>query len=151
VAFAPGNGSSAITLSPREVLAGDAAVSPEGGGFTGVTLSHPVRSEERVDAELAEAERAGGTIARPAQKAKWDGYFGYSPTRTATCGRSSSEPRASRSRRSRRTLRERPTFDAGERPIRERFDDGAKEAGFMNAAQGGPRTHRKGAFGWAGS
>jgi uncharacterized protein len=77
VAFAPANGSSAITLYPREVLAGHTAVSPEGGGFTGVTLSHVVRSEERVDAVLAEAERAGGTITRPAQKAKWGGYFGY--------------------------------------------------------------------------
>lgn len=26
---------------------------------------------------LAEAERAGGTIARPAQRAAWGGYFGY--------------------------------------------------------------------------
>ena len=77
VAFAPSNGSSTITLYPREVLADDAAVSPEGSGFSRVTFSHLVRSEERVDAVLAEAERAGGTIARPAQKAKWGGYFGY--------------------------------------------------------------------------
>ena len=36
-----------------------------------------VRSEARVDAVLAEAERAGGKIAKPAQRAQWGGYFGY--------------------------------------------------------------------------
>lgn len=42
-----------------------------------IQLSYIVRSQERVDAVLAEAERAGGTIARPAQRAAWGGYFGY--------------------------------------------------------------------------
>jgi len=36
-----------------------------------------VRSEERVDAVLAEAERAGGKTARPAEHAPWGGYSGY--------------------------------------------------------------------------
>jgi uncharacterized protein len=77
VAFKPADGSSTLTLYPRSVLAGDAGVTPDGGGFRGVTFSHVVRSKERVDAALAEAERAGGTIARPAQQAQWGGYFGY--------------------------------------------------------------------------
>jgi uncharacterized protein len=77
VAFKPADGSSTLTLYPRSVLAGDAGVTPDGGGFRGVTFSHVVRSKERVDAVLAEAERAGGTIARPAQQAQWGGYFGY--------------------------------------------------------------------------
>jgi uncharacterized protein len=77
VAFKPAEGSSALTLYPRSVLAGDAGVAPDGGGFRGVTFSYVVRSQERVDAVLAEAERAGGTIARPAQQARWGGYFGY--------------------------------------------------------------------------
>jgi uncharacterized glyoxalase superfamily protein PhnB len=59
------------------VLADDAGVDPVGSGFRGVTFSYVVRSQERVDAVLAEAERAGGTIAKPAQKARWGGYFGY--------------------------------------------------------------------------
>jgi uncharacterized protein len=66
VAFKPADGSSTLTLYPRSLLAGDAGVTPDGGGFRGVTFSYVVRSKERVDAVLAEAERAGGTIARPA-------------------------------------------------------------------------------------
>jgi uncharacterized protein len=77
VAFKPADGSSTLTLYPRSLLAGDAGVTPDGGGFRGVTFSYVVRSKERVDAVLAEAERAGGTIARPAQQAQWGGYFGY--------------------------------------------------------------------------
>ena len=59
------------------MLAEDAGVAPDGSGFRGFTLSYIVRSEERVDAVLAEAERAGGKIAKPAQRASWGGYFGY--------------------------------------------------------------------------
>jgi uncharacterized glyoxalase superfamily protein PhnB len=77
VAFQAAAGSSALTLYPRKVLADDAGVAPDGSGFRGVTFSYVVRSQERVDAVLAEAERAGGTIAKPAQKARWGGYFGY--------------------------------------------------------------------------
>jgi predicted enzyme related to lactoylglutathione lyase len=49
----------------------DAGVAAEGSGFRGITLSYIVRSEERVDAVLAEVERAGGKIAKPAQHAPW--------------------------------------------------------------------------------
>lgn len=34
-------------------------------------------AEARVDAILAEAKKAGGNIAKPAQRAQWGGYFGY--------------------------------------------------------------------------
>ncbi|MGH2607169.1 MAG: VOC family protein, partial [Anaerolineales bacterium] len=71
------NGSSALGLLPWDALAGDAGVSVEGSGFRGMTLSYIVRSEGRVDAVLAEAERAGGKIAKPAERAPWGGYFGY--------------------------------------------------------------------------
>ena len=47
-----------------------------GHGAPGVELAHNVRSPEEVDAVLAEAERAGGTIARPAAHAVWGGYSG---------------------------------------------------------------------------
>jgi catechol 2,3-dioxygenase-like lactoylglutathione lyase family enzyme len=56
---------------------GDAGVPPDGSGFRGVMFSYVVRSEERVDAVLAEAERAGGEVVKPAQQACWGGYFGY--------------------------------------------------------------------------
>jgi predicted enzyme related to lactoylglutathione lyase len=77
VSFRPANGSSALALYPREVLADDAGVPSDGSGFRGVTLSYVVRSEDRVDAVLAEAERGGGEIVKPAQTARWGGYFGY--------------------------------------------------------------------------
>jgi hypothetical protein len=77
VSFSLGNGSSALDLYPWDALADDAGVAAAGSGFRGLTLSYSVRSDERVDAVLAEAERAGGKIAKPAQRAPWGGYFGY--------------------------------------------------------------------------
>lgn len=49
----------------------------EGNGFRGVTLSYLVRSEDRVAEVLAEAERAGGKIVKPAERAQWGGSSGY--------------------------------------------------------------------------
>ncbi|MFC7071348.1 VOC family protein [Halobaculum lipolyticum] len=66
-----------LALYPREALAADAGVGPDGSGFAGVTLAHNVDDEERVDAVLAEAERAGATIVKPAARADWGGYSGY--------------------------------------------------------------------------
>jgi uncharacterized protein len=77
VSFRAADGSSGLALYPSKVLADDAGVPPEGSGFRGITFSYIVRSDERVDAVLAEAERAGGEIVRPAQQARWGGYFGY--------------------------------------------------------------------------
>lgn len=47
-----------------------------GHGAPGIELAHNVRSSDDVDAALAEAERAGGTIVRPAARAEWGGYTG---------------------------------------------------------------------------
>jgi catechol 2,3-dioxygenase-like lactoylglutathione lyase family enzyme len=47
-----------------------------GHGAPGIELAHNVRSPEEVDALLAEAERAGGTIKRLAARAFWGGYTG---------------------------------------------------------------------------
>jgi uncharacterized protein len=47
-----------------------------GHGAPGIELAHNVRSPEEVDALLTAAERAGGTIARPAATAVWGGYTG---------------------------------------------------------------------------
>jgi uncharacterized protein len=77
VSFAPEGGSTALGLYPWAFLANDAGVAPDGSGFRGFAFSYIVRSDDRVDAVLAEAQRAGGTIVKPAQRAPWGGYFGY--------------------------------------------------------------------------
>jgi uncharacterized protein len=77
VCFSLGDGSSALGLFPWDKLADDAGVAAAGSGFRGMALSYLVGSEERVDAVLAEAERAGGQIAKPAEPAPWGGRFGY--------------------------------------------------------------------------
>ena len=66
-----------VGLYPWEALAGDAGVAPEGTGFRGVTLSYIVRSEERVAEVMAEAERAGATIVKPAEKSQWGSSTGH--------------------------------------------------------------------------
>jgi catechol 2,3-dioxygenase-like lactoylglutathione lyase family enzyme len=77
VCFSLGGGSSALALYPWDELADDATVPADGSGFRGVTLAHNVRSEERVDEVLAEAERAGGKVVKPAEPTSWGGYGGY--------------------------------------------------------------------------
>jgi uncharacterized protein len=78
VCFLLGDGSSALALYPLDELAEDAKVSAaDSSGFRGVTLSHNVRSKERVEEVLAEAERAGGQIVKSAQPTSWGGYGGY--------------------------------------------------------------------------
>src|SRR3979411_1433713 len=47
-----------------------------GPGSTGAELSHNVRSPDEVDVLLAEAEQAGGSVARPATRMEWGGYSG---------------------------------------------------------------------------
>jgi catechol 2,3-dioxygenase-like lactoylglutathione lyase family enzyme len=77
VCFLLGDGSSALALYPWDELAEDANIPADGNGFRGVTLCHNVRSEERVDEILAEAERAGGKVVKRAERASWGGYSGY--------------------------------------------------------------------------
>jgi uncharacterized protein len=76
VLFKLGSGSSNLGLYPRQGLAAEAGVNPEGSGFTGVTLHYIVDSSARVDETMAQAERAGAKIVKPAAKVQW-GYFGY--------------------------------------------------------------------------
>jgi predicted enzyme related to lactoylglutathione lyase len=75
VSFSLG-GTSALGLFPWEALAADAGVPAEASGFRGVTFSYIVRSNERVDALLAQAQKAGAKITKPAQRGAWGGYFG---------------------------------------------------------------------------
>ena len=64
-----------VALWGRDKLAEDSVVT-DNGGWGGVTLAYNTRSPEEVDDVLAQAEAAGGTIARPGATAFWGGYTG---------------------------------------------------------------------------
>ncbi len=66
-----------LSLYPRILLAADATLSPEGSGFTGITLAYNTNSEAEVDDILDHVKKCGGSIVKPAQKAFWGGYSGY--------------------------------------------------------------------------
>jgi predicted lactoylglutathione lyase len=75
VFFEP-HGGSLVGFYGRDGLAANVGVSPEGSGFSGLVLTYVVRSEERVDEIIAQAERAGATILKPAATLSWGGYGG---------------------------------------------------------------------------
>jgi uncharacterized protein len=70
-------GGMALALYPREELAKDANIAPEGRGFSGIALAYNTRNREEVDSVLAEAVAAGAKLLKPAQVAFWGGYSGY--------------------------------------------------------------------------
>jgi uncharacterized protein len=70
-------GGAVLALYPRDLLAADASMTPEGSGFGGITLAHNVATKEQVDAVLAQARAAGARILKPAEEAVWGGYSGY--------------------------------------------------------------------------
>jgi uncharacterized protein len=59
------NGGSLVGFYGRDGLAADNGASPEGSGFSGLVLTYVVRSEERVDEILAEAERPEARSSSP--------------------------------------------------------------------------------------
>ncbi len=74
VAFLQMNG---LVLCLYTDLANDAGVSVEARGPCLTAIAHNVREREEVDALLAQAERAGARITRPAHDADWGGRSGY--------------------------------------------------------------------------
>lgn len=66
-----------LALYPRDLLAADAGVPPDGTGFPGFTLAHNVRSAADVDRLLEEVAAGGGRIVMPGQRADCGGYSGY--------------------------------------------------------------------------
>jgi predicted enzyme related to lactoylglutathione lyase len=73
VFFVP-HGGSLVGFYGREGLAESVGLSPDGSGFSGIVFNYVVRSEARVDEIIAEAEKAGATILKPAAKLEWGGY-----------------------------------------------------------------------------
>jgi predicted enzyme related to lactoylglutathione lyase len=76
VAFSLNDGALLLGIYSVGALAADTGAAADGKGFNGVTLSYLVRDEPRV-AEMLRAERAGGKIAKPAERAQWGGTNGY--------------------------------------------------------------------------
>ena len=70
-------GGMALALCPRNDLAKDARIAPEGSGFCGISLAYNTRNREEVGSVLAEAQAAGAKILKPAKEAFWGGYSGY--------------------------------------------------------------------------
>src|SRR2546422_4533803 len=70
-------GGMALALYPRDELAKDAEIAPDGHGFCGISLAYNARSREEVDLVLAEVQAAGAKLLKPAQEAFWGGYSGY--------------------------------------------------------------------------
>ena len=66
-----------LALYPRDLLAADAGVEPDGSGFPRFALAHNVRSPEEVDQLLEEVKKGGGKIVKPGHQANWGGYTGY--------------------------------------------------------------------------
>jgi hypothetical protein len=70
-----------LALYGREALAQDVGLAAAPGlgpdTFGAVTLAQNLGSEVAVDGAMAEAERAGARILKPAAKAFWGGYSGY--------------------------------------------------------------------------
>ncbi len=69
--------SMALALYPLDKLEEDAKVPVVKSGYSSITIAHNVGSESEVDQTLAQAEKAGGEIIKPAEKVFWGGYSGY--------------------------------------------------------------------------
>ncbi len=66
-----------LSIYPRELLAEDALISPEGNGFAGFTLAYNAQSEAEVDEIIADLKSKGVKIVKEPQKAFWGGYSSY--------------------------------------------------------------------------
>ncbi|PSJ65692.1 VOC family protein [Kumtagia ephedrae] len=69
-------GGAILGLFPRTSAEDDAGIH-FGSGVPKVYLAYNTRSDAEVDAVLAEAEKAGGKIVKPAGRAFWGGWYGY--------------------------------------------------------------------------
>ena len=74
--FFVSDGGSLVGFYGRAGLADMVGASPDGSGFSGVVFNYVVRSEARVDEIIADAEKAGATILKPAATQPWGGYGG---------------------------------------------------------------------------
>jgi catechol 2,3-dioxygenase-like lactoylglutathione lyase family enzyme len=69
-------GGAVLGLFPRPDAEMDSGVR-FGAPPSAIYLAYNTRSAAEVETVLAEAERAGGRIVKPAQRAFWGGWYGY--------------------------------------------------------------------------
>lgn len=69
-------GGAILGLFPRQDAEKDAGIS-FGQAPSAIYLAYNTRSEAEVGEVLAMAEKAGGKIVKPAQRAFWGGWYGY--------------------------------------------------------------------------
>ena len=77
VAFFDLHGGLRLALWPRASLAHDSGLPLTPRASTDFSLAHNVASQAEVDAVMAEAQKAGARIVKPAQATFWGGYAGY--------------------------------------------------------------------------
>jgi catechol 2,3-dioxygenase-like lactoylglutathione lyase family enzyme len=77
VAFFDLAGGLRLALWPRASLAHDAGIAVGPRSNTEFALAHNVASRDEVDEVLAQAQRAGAAIIKPAHVTFWGGYAGY--------------------------------------------------------------------------
>lgn len=66
-----------LAIWPRASISHDSGLPVGRPSATEFTLGHNLSSREEVDAVMAQAERAGAVIVKPAHDTSWGGYAGY--------------------------------------------------------------------------
>lgn len=66
-----------LSLYPKDKLAEDAMVSPEGNGFKGFSLAYNTRTKEEVDILVKTLESKGVKIVKRPEEVFWGGYSSY--------------------------------------------------------------------------
>ncbi len=66
-----------LAVWPRTSIAHDTGMPLGPPSATEFTLGHNVTSQEEVDTVMAQAQKAGARIVKPAQETFWGGYAGY--------------------------------------------------------------------------
>lgn len=66
-----------LSLFGRDALIVDGQMDASQVGTGAIVLAYNVRARDEVDAVMAEAQRAGARVLKPAQPTFWGGYAGY--------------------------------------------------------------------------
>jgi uncharacterized protein len=77
VAFFDLQGGLRLALWPRASLAHDVGIAVGGASATELSIGHNVASKAEADTVMAQAEKAGAVIVKPARDTFWGGYAGY--------------------------------------------------------------------------